>query len=114
MVLLIDYKAKRAGEKHPNTVPIFRSWPKYPTFNNTESHFFVKASKLQFVTSNLGPFTLSLQDRSVGSTDVSEARLNKLFSLQCKMLRHALSFPNVKRVSYSTCSVEKKENEEVQ
>ena len=42
-----------------------------------------------------------------------EERLQKLASLQTKLLRHALSFPNVKRVAYSTCSIHKRENEDV-
>jgi len=45
--------------------------------------------------------------------DVSEDRLTRLANFQAKLLRHALSFPNVKRVAYSTCSVHKSENEEV-
>ena len=43
----------------------------------------------------------------------SADRIEKLASFQTKLLRHALSFPCVKRVAYSTCSVHKRENEEV-
>ena len=45
--------------------------------------------------------------------DDSRARLASLASLQTKLLLHALSFPGVKRVTYSTCSVHAEENEEV-
>ena len=43
----------------------------------------------------------------------SKERLEKLASLQTKLLRHALSFPNVKKVAYSTCSIHRRENEDV-
>ena len=43
----------------------------------------------------------------------SEERLQKLSSFQSVILKKALSFPNVKRVVYSTCSIHSKENEEV-
>lgn len=47
-------------------------------------------------------------------TDTSAERLDKLAALQTKLLRHALTaFPKVKAVAYSTCSVEKTENEAV-
>ncbi|KAK4795686.1 hypothetical protein SAY86_028012 [Trapa natans] len=40
-------------------------------------------------------------------------RLNKLASFQKKALAHALSFPAVERVVYSTCSIHQIENEDV-
>ncbi|KAJ4709007.1 RNA (C5-cytosine) methyltransferase [Melia azedarach] len=44
-------------------------------------------------------------------TDVE--RLNKLAAFQKKALAHALSFPAVERVVYSTCSINQIENEDV-
>ncbi|KAJ7347654.1 Putative 28S rRNA (cytosine-C(5))-methyltransferase [Desmophyllum pertusum] len=39
--------------------------------------------------------------------------LNQLAKFQLSVLNHALSFPFVKRVVYSTCSVHQQENEDV-
>jgi putative methyltransferase len=42
---------------------------------------------------------------------VLESRLKQLASFQAMILRHAMSFPSVHRVVYSTCSVHDQENE---
>ncbi|EPS69833.1 hypothetical protein M569_04929, partial [Genlisea aurea] len=51
---------------------------------------------------------------SHGSSSNSErARLQKLMFFQKKALLHALAFPAVERIVYSTCSVHRAENEDV-
>ncbi|KAJ0031998.1 hypothetical protein Pint_13728 [Pistacia integerrima] len=44
---------------------------------------------------------------------IDTERLNKLAAFQKKALAHALSFPAVERVVYSTCSIHQTENEDV-
>lgn len=43
----------------------------------------------------------------------NEERLQKLSSFQFSIVKHALSFPNAKKVVYSTCSIHAQENERV-
>jgi 25S rRNA (cytosine2278-C5)-methyltransferase len=46
-------------------------------------------------------------------TSYDPERLKHLSAFQKRCLKHALSFPNVRRVTYSTCSVYREENEDV-
>lgn len=46
-------------------------------------------------------------------TSVSQHRLGQLHKLQAQILRHAFSFPKVKKIVYSTCSINEEENEQV-
>ncbi|OBZ72222.1 25S rRNA (cytosine-C(5))-methyltransferase rcm1 [Grifola frondosa] len=45
--------------------------------------------------------------------DGEQDRLNKLAAFQLMMIRHAMKFPSVKRIVYSTCSIHATENEHV-
>ncbi|KAJ7116379.1 S-adenosyl-L-methionine-dependent methyltransferase [Mycena epipterygia] len=45
--------------------------------------------------------------------DEQEDRLNKLASFQLMMIKHAMKFPKVSRIVYSTCSIHATENERV-
>ncbi|CAL4107501.1 unnamed protein product, partial [Meganyctiphanes norvegica] len=50
---------------------------------------------------------------NIHTDEVSSERLVSLATFQLNLLNHALSFPNVQMVIYSTCSVHTQENEEV-
>ncbi|KAF8525811.1 S-adenosyl-L-methionine-dependent methyltransferase [Hysterangium stoloniferum] len=45
--------------------------------------------------------------------DEQEARFDKLSSFQLSMIKHAMTFPSVQRIVYSTCSIHAAENEHV-
>ena len=47
------------------------------------------------------------------SEETSQARLASLAEFQEAVITHAMTFPKVKRIVYSTCSVHFEENEEV-
>jgi len=51
--------------------------------------------------------------RGGGDEEPSNERLESLASVQTSLLLHALTFPSVKRVVYSTCAVSVVENEQV-
>ena len=45
--------------------------------------------------------------------EISKERLEQLSKFQITILKHAFKFPNVKRIVYSTCSIQDEENEQV-
>ncbi|KAF9648808.1 S-adenosyl-L-methionine-dependent methyltransferase [Thelephora ganbajun] len=55
---------------------------------------------------------LTEQDKEDGDPFKQE-RLEKLASFQLMMIKHAMKFPSVKRIVYSTCSIHPTENEHV-
>lgn len=61
-----------------------------------------------------GSGIVNTPDRLADKTiDSDRNRLKSLSSFQLVALKHAMSFPNVERIVYSTCSIHKDENEDV-
>ena len=67
-------------------------------------HFFIIVSHAGFI--------LGMVQRD-GNLVASKERLEKLSALQNRLLQHAMTFPNVKKIAYSTCSTSEVENENV-
>lgn len=72
--------------------------------------------------SGSGTFNNSLENRELGtkccleladSYVTNDERLTKLSSFQKKIVEHAMKFPSVNLISYSTCSIYRLENEDV-
>ncbi|KAM9344428.1 28S rRNA (cytosine-C(5))-methyltransferase [Pholidichthys leucotaenia] len=60
-----------------------------------------------------GSGMVCLQDDASVDKEKEQARLASLASFQLRCLNHGLKFPRLKRLVYSTCSVNSQENEEV-
>jgi putative methyltransferase len=71
----------------------------------------VKGILLDPSCSGSGIFT-SL-DRLADDEETTDDRIQHLSNFQLTALRHAMSFPSVERIVYSTCSVREEENEKV-
>ena len=54
---------------------------------------------------------IGCSDEETADSEALDRRLKSLSNFQAMLLRHALSFPSVQRVVYSTCSVYERENE---
>nr|VDD26922.1 unnamed protein product [Brassica oleracea] len=86
---------------------------------NTTDPSFAKVRAILLDPSCSGSGTITdrldhlLPSHSADNTNYDSLRLHKLAVFQKKALAHALSFPQVERVVYSTCSIHQIENEDV-
>ena len=72
-----------------------------------------KFARVEFVLCDPSCSGSGLLDRHGLNERASKHRLRMLSSFQKRIVLHAMQFPNVKRVTYSTCSVHTEENEMV-
>jgi len=54
-----------------------------------------------------------VESEAESSSDARTERLAKLAAFQLQMIRHAMKFPAIEKIVYSTCSVHPEENEQV-
>ncbi|KAF2561394.1 hypothetical protein F2Q70_00018644 [Brassica cretica] len=93
------------------------SQPQFIVLSFSVSFVKVRAILLDPSCSGSGTITDRLDhllpSHSADNTNYDSIRLHKLAVFQKKALAHALSFPQVERVVYSTCSIHQIENEDV-
>lgn len=105
-VVAINSKQDFPIEISPTHQDFLQSDPSDPRFKN------VKAILLDPSCSGSG--IVNTPDRLADKISESDKnRLKSLSSFQLVALKHAMSFPNVERIVYSTCSIHKEENEDV-
>ena len=78
----------------------------------TQSRIFHKKSYGNTVRDHKLP-TVEENDEPTSLEAIDTERVKQLSDFQKRILSHALSFPNVEYVLYSTCSLHKEENEDV-
>nr|XP_006820464.1 PREDICTED: putative methyltransferase NSUN5-like [Saccoglossus kowalevskii] len=80
---------------------------------NPTDNKFQKVEYILVDPSCTGSGIVNRNDHLMGAQGITKARLRSLSSFQVMILKHAMEFPNLKRVVYSTCSVHREENEDV-
>jgi putative methyltransferase len=91
-------------------IPIHQDFLKIHPCDSTYAH--VKSILLDPSCSGSG--IVNTPDRRIeGEDDKNQDRIQALANFQLLALKHAMSFPQVCRIVYSTCSIHEEENEEV-
>ncbi|KIK96464.1 hypothetical protein PAXRUDRAFT_10806 [Paxillus rubicundulus Ve08.2h10] len=81
------------------------------------THNYAKATHILLDPSCSGSGIVNRLDHLLGAAneenEEQEERLNKLAAFQLMMIKHAMKFPSVQKIVYSTCSIHATENERV-
>lgn len=86
--------------------------PKDPKFSKVQYILLDPSCSGSGIVSRFDHLTEEIEVEQETPEQVSE-RLKSLAEFQLKALLHAFKFPNLKQVVYSTCSINKEENEDV-
>ena len=106
----LNENAARAGASHIITSQCIDFLTVDPNDRQFES---VRGILLDPSCSGSGTTTTRMDHLSNNSNVMSQERIEELAIFQEEALRHALSFPNLERLVYSTCSIHDRENEQV-
>jgi putative methyltransferase len=84
------------------------------TFNGDFLNVTIPFDDIDYILLDPSCSGSGIRNRSDDKEAIDEERLERLATLQIRMVTYALTnFPNVKRVTYSTCSIHTQENEQV-
>ncbi|XP_065066978.1 28S rRNA (cytosine-C(5))-methyltransferase-like [Rhopilema esculentum] len=108
---LLKSQLKKAGTKNVEAMhqDFLKADPKDKRFQNVKYILLDPSCSGSGMVSRMD----HLLDNESDNTERLHSRLEALSKFQYAMLCHALSFPQVKKVSYSTCSIHVQENETV-
>jgi putative methyltransferase len=84
------------------------------TLNGDFLNVIIPFDEIDFILLDPSCSGSGIRNRNDDTEIINEKRLERLASLQIRMVTYALTnFPKVKRVTYSTCSIHSQENEQV-
>ncbi|KAI0067381.1 S-adenosyl-L-methionine-dependent methyltransferase [Artomyces pyxidatus] len=108
---ILQSMLQKAGCKNVETIngDFLVTDPRDPKFAGVTHILLDPSCSGSGIVNRLDYLVESEQDK----TDNLEDRLNKLAVFQLMMVRHAMRFPSVEKIVYSTCSIHATENEQV-